>query len=196
MLYEMIPAKTRDFIIVPYMEKLINKCESQNGYQTFLEEMYNIIYYSVGDIPDIEYVPLLADSFLFPYVQGLINTHRMHIIATELPGEKAFIQREFVHVKAKRIIDGETVERDELASVDSLRNSDGTSVKDVVPDGSTYRMPVKTVYSHKDKYKKMIEALESPSFPLMDEYIKMKKWLAGYKENKKRTPNDFFGQFD
>ena len=41
MLYEMIPEKVTEYLIVPYMKRLIEKCESEDGYHTFFKTIYS-----------------------------------------------------------------------------------------------------------------------------------------------------------
>jgi hypothetical protein len=46
MLYDMITGKVEEFILLPFLSELFDKCEKKNGYWTFLEEMYPQITYS------------------------------------------------------------------------------------------------------------------------------------------------------
>lgn len=52
MLYDIIPERVEQFIFVPYMSGLFAKCDEGNGYWTFLEEEYPVIYYENGDVDD------------------------------------------------------------------------------------------------------------------------------------------------
>lgn len=40
MLYDMIPKRIERFILLPYLKKLLKKCDTENGYWTFLELIY------------------------------------------------------------------------------------------------------------------------------------------------------------
>ena len=45
MLYDMVPEKTEEFIIIPYLENLVgdNFVEDEDGYWAFLEKVYRSI---------------------------------------------------------------------------------------------------------------------------------------------------------
>jgi hypothetical protein len=49
MLYDMVTEKVEEYIFLPFLTALFDKCEKADGYWTFLEEMYPQITYSSED---------------------------------------------------------------------------------------------------------------------------------------------------
>jgi len=50
MLYDIIPERIEQFVFIPYLTELLAKCDANNGYWTFLEEEYPVIYYEHGEV--------------------------------------------------------------------------------------------------------------------------------------------------
>lgn len=63
MLNDLIPDKVDEFIFIPYLEGLFDRCDKAEGYWTFLDEMYPIMEYDTGEVPMLFKRP--PNSFLF-----------------------------------------------------------------------------------------------------------------------------------
>ena len=67
MLYDMIPEKVEEYIFQPFLEKLFQECDQEDGYWTFLESQYPVIRYDHGETNgDAFNVP---ESFVFGVIK-------------------------------------------------------------------------------------------------------------------------------
>ena len=82
MLYDMIPEKITEYMILPYMERLINKCNEERGYYTFLKTIYPGA--EMGD-EDVEFdASFDPDSALYQLILDTSNITHEHINAAEI----------------------------------------------------------------------------------------------------------------
>lgn len=66
MLYDMIPEKIDEYIFTPYLTDFFQKCDTENGYWTFLKELYPTIYYEKGDINEFSCND--PSSFIYEFI--------------------------------------------------------------------------------------------------------------------------------
>ena len=66
MLYDMSTDKVNRFILRPYLENLINKCDQEHGYWTFLSEIYGNIGMTTGNVS--EWTINEPQSFLYDFI--------------------------------------------------------------------------------------------------------------------------------
>lgn len=95
MLYEMIPAKVEEYIFVPYLKELFNRCETKKGYWTFLSIMYPTLFYSIGEIIPSYNEPNVPSSFIFSFISSTYIG--IEIDLDDLPFYEEFVTRKYVH---------------------------------------------------------------------------------------------------
>lgn len=66
MLYDMIPKKVEQFILLPFLEKLINECEKNNDFPYFLNKMYPTIYYEEGEVDEVH--TNTSNSYIYEFI--------------------------------------------------------------------------------------------------------------------------------
>lgn len=82
MLYDMIPEKVKEYMLFPYMGRLVNKCEEQEGFKTFLKELYGCV--EIGD-GDMEYsVTISSNSPLYQLITYIYGNGHTYISSDEV----------------------------------------------------------------------------------------------------------------
>ena len=126
MLYDMIPMKVEQFILLPFLEKLISDCENEDGYPYFLKKMYSTIYYEEGDVDEIRV------NTTYSYIYEFIVRHILGLKPAEYDFdlESDFIDTSYVYYLCNwnkppvEYINGKIHENDpdemELCDIDSL----------------------------------------------------------------------------
>jgi len=61
--------------------------------------------------------------------------------------------------------------------------------------GWNYEMDVDHIFSHPEAYERLIELLEDPTFPLKDEYDRVREYLEELKSKKETPGDDLFDLF-
>ena len=126
MLYDMIPMKVEQFILLPFLEKLISDCENEDGYPYFLKTMYSTIYYEEGDVDEIRV------NTTYSYIYEFIVRHILGLKPAEydFDFESEFINTSYVYYLCNwnkppiEYINGKIYKNDpdemELCDIDSL----------------------------------------------------------------------------
>lgn len=148
MLYDMIPDKVEEYIFLPFLTKLYKRCDSEEGYWTFLEMMYPTLNYEKGETND--FISNTPQSYLFDFIKRLNN--RWSVDCNEFPHYDSLVTAEYVNV----------IEEDES---EKLVNADDVSweYKDEygTPDtvGWVYELDVEEVRKQQAEYKDLLDCL-------------------------------------
>ena len=95
MLYDMIPDKVETHIFIPFLQRLFDDCDKENGYWTFLEKNHPHIGYSKGEV--IEYWTNADHSFLFEFIMDLIDP-KYSLNWDDLPKKNRFMIKAYGYV--------------------------------------------------------------------------------------------------
>ena len=195
MLYDMIPDKIQEYIFIPYLTDLFAHCDSENGYQTFLETLYLSIYYSHGEVPDIyDNAPL---SFLYRFIieQFEINPECGRWDTSMFPEESDFETEQFGYLADDWVdLEGNSYE-DELMEIDEapFEYVEEYGYPDIV--GRHYEFEVSQIYEEFLDYGDFCNILESDDFPLKVEYKLAKELLESLSESLTPKGDDLFDLF-
>lgn len=195
MLYDMIPDKIQEYIFIPYLTDLFAHCDSENGYQTFLETLYPSIYYSHGEVPDIyDNAPL---SFLYRFIieQFEINPECGRWDTSMFPEESDFETEQFGYLADDWVdLEGNSYE-DELMEIDEapFEYVEEYGYPDIV--GRHYEFEVSQIYEEFLDYGDFCNILESDDFPLKVEYKLAKELLESLSESLTPKGDDLFDLF-
>ena len=173
MFYDMIPEHVDKYILIPFLEDLFTKCDSADGYWTFVKKMYHIFYYDYGETEGETY--LTSDSFLFNFMADKFDFLEQ-IEPGRLPFYESLVENEYVHMKLGKqtvVIDKRGVPSDEYMELDE----DGH----VNIVGWTMVVNVDDLLKQKDRFKELISAMEKEDFAFMKEYSEAKKLLSTLK---------------
>ena len=202
MLYDMIPDRIDRFIFLPFLQELWEKCDKENGYWTYLEEMYSEIYAGEGQPGEFyENEPL---SFLYSFIinEQLIRKNG-ELYNIDWPSSIDYCHREeWVSVDVPYLTgDGRTVIRSECMKYSewetSYKNIFASEDEELFIDGAIITIDVKEIQRRKDFFSDLISFIENDSFPLKEEYNRAKKYteMLNNKVNTKHDIDDWFDDF-
>ncbi|MEA4898699.1 MAG: NACHT domain-containing protein [Christensenellaceae bacterium] len=186
MLYDMIPEKVEEYIFVPFLTTLFQKCDEGDGYWTFLEEMYPCISYEKGETN--EFISNDPESFIFEFL-------RMHKGIWDgsgqddmLPFYEALVRDVYVYVEDE---DGNRhlVNRSEVDN-DYEREY---GVPDTV--GWCLEFNVNEIRKQPTVYGDLLDVLNSDEFPLKQEYRKAREYHLSLVKKQTPTGPDLFDLF-
>jgi len=89
MLRDMIPKRFNERILTPYLEELFDDCDKRDGYWTFLERVYPLIYYTHGEAEFWVDTDVAED--LFDFVIPMLKIKRPYKTPDDLPFDETFI---------------------------------------------------------------------------------------------------------
>ena len=186
MLYDMIPEKVDEYIFIPFLEKLFEKCDSEKSYWTFLEIMYPTIRYEKGDTD--EWVMNTPNSYIFHFiVNEKISTTDTDDFST-LPHIDSLVDVEYAYVEDEE--DGEV-----LVNVEEISYEYTWEYGDPDTVGWVFEMEIEDILKNKEDYKEMLEALNEDNFKLKAEYIKAREYYNSLKERLKPRGDSLFDMF-
>jgi hypothetical protein len=85
----MIPQRFNERILTPYLEELFDDCDKNNGYWTFLERIYPLIFYAHGEAEFYTETEISED--LFKFVWPALKIQRPYMTPNDLPFDYAFV---------------------------------------------------------------------------------------------------------
>lgn len=178
MLYDMIPRKVEQFIFLPFLEKLINECDKEDGFPYFLIKMYPIIYYGDGEFEGLQ------NNTTYSPIYEFIARHVLGIKPAEydFDSEDDFIDTSYVYYLCnwdkpiREYINGKIYDNDpdetELCADDSL--PPGYTEKYGIPDivGRTFSFNTEEVIVTPDFSDDFYEDLDlSNEEQVLKEYV-------------------------
>lgn len=193
MLYDMIPERLDKYVFLPKLKSLWQQCDSQDGYWTFLEEIYPAIYHQEGNVGDCyETEP---ESFLYNFiVNETLNRHNGELDDIKWPDEISFYTHdEWVSVEKGKRIDASGKEY----YLTDLCKYDGTRMEGVDFDeydnpeieGNSWEFDPYRIRKNPSVYEKLIVFMEDDAFPLMKEYNEMRQYTADLDARANSEPN-------
>lgn len=176
MLYDMIPDKVEEYILLPYLTRLFERCDKEEGYWTFLETVYPSIRYEKGETDD--FITNNPQS----YIYNFIKQFNWHGIAdcNDFPHYDSFVAAEYVRV----------TDEDET---DKLVNKDDVSWEYEREHGSpdtvgwVYEFEVESVRKDPTEYTELLICLNDENFRLKMEYYEMREYFQELRD--KQTPS-------
>lgn len=186
MLYDMIPDKIEEYIFVPFLDKLYNRCDEAEGYWTFLEIIYPHICYENGDVDMFSGSSNSPKSYLFDFMKSI---NKLPIVkCEEFPHYDELVTAEYVNAYDENE-DKVLVNKDELTQ--EYKNEYG------IPDtvGWIYEFDIDAIRNELDEYKELLDCLNNDKFSLKQEYLRMRKFLEKLKSRQKPTGNSLFDMF-
>lgn len=166
MLYDMIPEKVEEYILMPFLDKLIDKCEAGDGYWTYLETMYPKIFY--GEENGVQSMdPQDPRSFIATFMADQLDISWRRGFCDSIPFYDEFLENELVILDETS---GDMVDIDEVDQ-DYI---DQYGMPDIV--ATSYMFEVKTVRENPENYAEMFKILERKDFPVREEYEAFKTY--------------------
>ena len=173
MLYDMIPEKVEEYILLPYLKALFDKCDNNDGYWTFLEELYPQITYTSGAGYSFLHRQLEANSFIFSTVLMLIGNDMADSAQLDFPFYKELeiehiyrLREEKTYNRHGDIIDGEAVKDEEA--------------------GYVCDFSIAEIRKHQDDFAKLLEALDDNNFVCKRQFMTVRRFYESLSARQKR----------
>lgn len=200
MLYDMIPERIDRYVFLPYLNELWRHCDEQNGYWTFLEEMYPVIYSYSGNPGD--YTENDPQSYLYNFIvnENLLRKNDLYNI--KWPASIAYCnETEWTSIMKGSYIgsDGKQYCRSESVEMDSVDVDDAyiDDYGEPEVEGVTWEIDVCDIQHNKKHCSDLLSFIEDDSFPLKIEYNEMRCLTERMNKriNNKPTSDDWFDDF-
>ena len=189
MLYHMIKSKVEEYMFFPYLTELIQKCEREKDYWTFLQEIYPCINYSYGETAyDYENRP---NQYLYEFI-GKENDLLEGDPISNLPFDEGLVVNRYMLINGNwdNPDEGESWDLVDEADVDELY-IDRYGEPDI--EGYNLEVEISEIIDNPDSYLDFVEVIEHDSFPLKKEYQRLLKYYQELcKLYKKKDGEDLF----
>ena len=190
MLYDMIPEKIEEYIFSPFLQSLFERCDAENGYWTFLEELYPTLCYESGDIN------LLIDNEPNSFIYNAI-IRIQDIAATldfdELPQDDEYLTDEWVYLDSD--YESPEFESDSLINKDDVpwEYKEYFGEPEVV--GRYYEIDIEAILRNPEKHEDTIHLLESDDFPIRAEFLAVRAYMQELIDKEQAVGDDLFDLF-
>ena len=190
MLYDMIPEKVEEYIFEPFLRNLFEMCDMEDGYWTFLQKMYPILYYEYGETDDYAYNT--PESFIY---NSIIRIQGFYAILSDdtLPPDDEFVTTEWVYLDS----DYQNPDFDPQTLVDlkdvPLEYIDYYGDPEIV--GRNYEIHIADILKSTYRYQDLLCLLENDDFPLKAEYLAVRIYLQELIDRHDIVGDDFFDLF-
>lgn len=166
MLYDMIPEKVIEFILVPYLRDLLEKCDIEDGYHTFLREIYGSV--TMGDDYVTDQGDCSTSSVLYQFIIDTFSiSHDRTIDAGLVEDTHLLPSTQYYSLSG----DDEYEYDDEIVEESDIP-SDFSGIQEEV--GKVYDFDWEEIFSNPSYYKHLIKSINTAPFPLMREYIEIR----------------------
>ena len=185
MLYDMIPDKVEEYIFLPYLTRLYERCDSGEGYWTFFEMLYPCLRYEKGETD--ECVDNDPQSYIYSFIKQLVRYGGVD--CNHFPHYDSLVTDEYVHV----------IDEDESSLLVSKQMVDQKYEREYgIPDtvGWIYEFEVESVRKEASTYKKLLECLDDENFALKVEYVEMREYLTKLRDKLTPASDSFFDLFN
>jgi hypothetical protein len=166
MLYDMIPEKVEEYILLPYLKALFDKCANDDGYWTFLEELYPQITYASDNGYSFSHRHLEPNSFIFSTILMLSGSNMTDSALLDFPFYEELeiehiprLREEKIYNRHGEIIDIEEVEDEEA--------------------GYVCEFSVAEIRKRQGDFADLLEALDDDEFVCKRQFIAVRKFYIG-----------------
>ena len=201
MLYDMIPDKVEEYIFLPYLQKVFDKCSGPNGYWQYLTKYVKFViagpmhhYLRDAEVKNQLSVPI-SDSFIRGFILSSVISLQEEDFDVEFPFHKEFVNEVYSLMYypngKERIVPSKYVDELSLSYIEK----DGKMIE-VKQDDITitpiyeYHFPFSKIFKAKDSYPDLIAIFESEDFPLHKEYTSLKNYYEKLKKSLEDEDDD------
>lgn len=185
MLYDMVPDHVEEYIILPFLEKAIERYKNQDGYWTYLLENYSDIGYEYGEVD--RFCINEPNSFLMKYIVTNLLPNRPGT-TSGLPYYEEFVEEVLSIVEFSN---GRTV----IMSKEEVQTYDEKI--EVLEDqcGAILSADIREILGKKDEYSDMLEALNDDNYDLKSDYNALLQYYEELKKKQIPLGDSFFDIF-
>lgn len=160
MLYDMIPEKVTEFILIPFLQKLLQKCDEEDGYHTFLRDIYGIM--TAGDDYVVDQGDCSTNSVLYQFIIDTFDiSHERCIDADLIDDTDLLAETQYYSLSDDEEYEDEIVEESDIPSDFAGSQEEA---------GKVYEFDWDEIFNDPIYYKDLIHSVEYATFPLKVEY--------------------------
>jgi len=185
MLYDMIPDKVEEYIFLPYLTRLYERCDNEEGYWTFLGMLYPTLRYEKGETDD--YISNEPKSYIYNFIKQL-NWHGS-VDCNNFPHYDSLVTAEYVRVTDEEECD-KLVNKEEV----DLEYEEEYGIPDTV--GWIYEFEVASVRKDQLEYTELLSYLDDENFRLKEEFDEMRQYLEKLRDKQTPSGNSLFDLFN
>ena len=176
MLYDMITEKVEEYIFLPFLSALFDKCDRADGYWTFLEDMYPRITYTSENAFRIRHSRFLEPrSFIFSKALEKSGFKGGDNFLAELPYYESLEVERLTRMRQGAIFN---------------RHSEEIDIEENEEDvGYVCRFDVAEVRQYPEKYGELLDELNDDKFVFKKQYHAAQRYLKELAA-KQKTEND------
>ena len=156
----MIPEKVTEFILIPFLQKLIQKCDEEEGYHTFLRDIYGTM--TAGDDYVVDQGDCSTGSVLYQFIIETFDiSHERYIDADLIDGTDLLAETQYYSLSDDDEYDDEIVEESDIPS-DFIGSQEEA--------GKVYELDWDEIFDAPTYYEDLIHSIDRVTFPLNLEY--------------------------
>lgn len=188
MLNDLIPDKVDEFIFIPFLEGLFDRCDKGEGYWTFLEEMYPTIEYDTGDLPIVVHNP--PSSFLFTCLLTFLPRPTSEAYKLkDLPACDEFIDTTFFWIRVGRDEDEVDIVAENHVPSEYVETYGKPDVA-----GYLFSFELSTVLEDTEHYCEFVKMLDDDNFVYKIQYRQARECLEQLKSKQKSSDATLLGK--
>lgn len=182
MLNDLIPDKVDEFIFIPYLEELFDRCDKAEGYWTFLDEMHPIIEYDTGDVPVSFYHP--PNSFLFTCLLSHFKKppRGSYYELKDLPEYDEFIETKYLWLQV-----GSDEDEVDIVPESRIPSEYIEAHGELEVAGIHFEAELSTVLGDPEYYNSFIKVLDDDKFVYKIQYNQAREYLVQLKAKQKSS---------
>lgn len=160
MLYDMIPEKVTEFILIPFLQKLLQKCDEEEGYHTFLRDIYGIM--TAGDDYVVDQGDCSTNSVLYQFIIDTFDiSHERCIDADLIDDTDLLAETQYYSLSDDEEYEDEIVEESDIPSDFAGSQEEA---------GKVYEFDWDEIFNDPTYYEDLIHSVDHATFPLKVEY--------------------------
>ena len=190
MLYDMIPEKVEEYIFEPFLKSLFEECDAEDGYWTFLQKMYPVLYYEDGDTNGCD--ENTPESFIY---DSIIRSQGIAAVLDnyDLPCDEEFITAEWVYLDEAYL--GPDDDADTLVDIDEVSWEYKHHFGSPKIVGRNYEIHISDILKDAHDYQKLLSLLNHDDFPIKSEFLAVRAYLQELIDKRKPVSDDLFDLF-
>ena len=190
MLYDMIPEKIEEYIFSPFLQSLFEMCDTKDGYWTFLEELYPILYYENGETntwSDNEPTSFIYNAII--RIQDIAAT----LDFDELPHDDKYLTAKWGYLDSD--YESPDYEPHSLIILDEAPWDYVQEFGEPEIVGKTYEIDIESILRNPEKHEDTIHLLESDDFPIRAEFLAVRAYMQELIDKEQAVGDDLFDLF-
>lgn len=167
MLYDMIPEKVKEYIIIPYLRDLLAECDRADGYHTFLRKIYGSV--EMGDDYVVDKGSCAPNSAIYHFILHRFPiSHENEIDAAYVEDTQLLPYTEYYMLDYDD--DDEDGDGSEIVEESEIPDSYKRKYGSPCTAGNVYTFDWDEIFDDPEYYHYLIRSIDSEGFPLMLEY--------------------------